>query len=173
MRLFWRHGYGGVSVADLTSAIGIAPPSLYSAFGSKAGLYREALDRYSALPGALSGMAGATSIEEAVTGLLDASIRAVTAGERGCMISTGLVEAAAEHGDLARELADRRRRLCDAIAGALLPLLDPPEAHRLAGYLFLVQQGLSVRARDGASADELGSVAGEVIAGIRARTVAR
>ncbi|WP_163368077.1 TetR/AcrR family transcriptional regulator, partial [Enterobacter hormaechei] len=40
MRLFWRHGYEGVSLNDLTAAIGIAPPSLYAAFGSKAGLYR-------------------------------------------------------------------------------------------------------------------------------------
>jgi AcrR family transcriptional regulator len=53
MRLFRRHGYEGVSVADLTAAIGIAPPSMYAAFGNKAGLYREALDRYTALPGAI------------------------------------------------------------------------------------------------------------------------
>jgi AcrR family transcriptional regulator len=47
MRLFWRHGYAGFSLNDLVSAIGIAPPSsLYAAFGSKAGLYREALDHY-------------------------------------------------------------------------------------------------------------------------------
>src|SRR5690606_20535349 len=48
MRLFWRHGYEGVSVGDLTREIGIAPPSLYAAFGSKAELYREALKRYEA-----------------------------------------------------------------------------------------------------------------------------
>ena len=92
MRLFRRHGYEGVSIADLTGAIGIAPPSLYAAFGSKAGLYREALDRYTALPGAVDGMAGADTLEQAVSGLLTAAIRAVLTDERGCMISTGLVE---------------------------------------------------------------------------------
>ncbi|MCK9194847.1 MAG: TetR/AcrR family transcriptional regulator, partial [Nevskia sp.] len=36
MDLFWQRGYEGVSVADLTAAMKIAPPSLYAAFGSKA-----------------------------------------------------------------------------------------------------------------------------------------
>src|SRR5690606_6207018 len=53
MRLFWRHGYEGVSISDLTKEIGVAPPSLYAAFGSKAGLYREALERYEANFGAI------------------------------------------------------------------------------------------------------------------------
>ena len=48
MELFWRHGYEGVSINDLTHTIAIAPPSLYAAFGSKACLSGEALDRYAA-----------------------------------------------------------------------------------------------------------------------------
>ena len=43
LELFWRQGYEGTSVADLTAALGIKPPSLYAAFGSKEGLYLEAL----------------------------------------------------------------------------------------------------------------------------------
>ncbi|TDK28817.1 TetR/AcrR family transcriptional regulator, partial [Rhizobium deserti] len=35
-RLFHARGYDAVSVADLTDALGINPPSLYSAYGSKA-----------------------------------------------------------------------------------------------------------------------------------------
>jgi AcrR family transcriptional regulator len=147
MRLFWQHGYEGVSVADLTGAIGIAPPSLYAAFGSKAGLYREALDLYAGLPGALDGMQGAKTLEQAITGLLDAAIKAVTAENRGCMISTGLVEGATEQQELARELGDRR----------------------LAAYLSAVQQGMSVQARDGATSKELSRIADETVAGILAR----
>ena len=171
MRLFWRHGYEGVSISDLTHAIGIAPPSLYAAFGSKAGLYREALDRYRTLPGALDGLAGADSLEDAVAALLRAAIRAATAspGERGCMVSTGLVQCAAEHDDLARDLAERRRAMRDAIAHALSDWVATPEAEALAGYLVVVLQGLSVQARDGASRAELERVADEVTAGVRAR----
>ncbi len=34
MEVFWRHGYDGASLAMLTKAMGIKPPSLYAAFGS-------------------------------------------------------------------------------------------------------------------------------------------
>lgn len=37
--LFHSRGYDAVSVADLTKAFGINPPSFYAAFGSKLGLY--------------------------------------------------------------------------------------------------------------------------------------
>lgn len=171
MRLFWRHGYEGVSVSDLTSAIGIAPPSLYAAFGSKAGLYREALDRYQALPGALDGLAQAETLDEAVSGLLRAGIRAATGspGERGCMVSGGMVQCAAEHDDLASDLAARRRSIRDAVARSLSRWLDDAAAGALAGYLVVLLQGLSVQARDGASREDLERVAEEAIAGFRAR----
>ncbi|NYD89185.1 TetR/AcrR family transcriptional regulator [Sphingomonas melonis] len=169
MRLFRIHGYKGVSVADLCGAIGIAPPSLYAAFGSKAGIYREALDLYAGLPGALDGMEGAGSLEAAVGGLLEAAIDAVTSEERGCMISTGLVEGAVEQQQLVRELADRRRALRDRIADALCTWLATDEARRLATYLSAVQQGISVQARDGATATELRGIAEDVVAGIAAR----
>ena len=169
MRLFRRHGYAGVSIADLTGAIGIAPPSLYAAFGSKAGLYREALDRYAALPGALDGLAGAETLEQAVAGLLEAAIKAVVAEERGCMISTGLVEGAAEQQALARELGERRLSLRGRIADGLGRWLGHPEADRLAAYLLAVQQGIAVQARDGATETELLCIKDEVIAGLTAR----
>lgn len=168
MRLFRRHGYEGVSIAELTGAIGIAPPSLYAAFGSKAGLYREALDRYTALPGALDGMAGAETLEQAVSGLLEAAIRAVITDERGCMISTGLVEGAPAQQELARELRERRSKLRSRIADDLSRWLDHEEAGRLAAYLLAVQQGIAIQARDGASEDELLHIRDEVMVGVKA-----
>lgn len=43
-RLFWERGYEGTSTADLTKAMAINPPTLYSMFGSKEDLYRQTLD---------------------------------------------------------------------------------------------------------------------------------
>lgn len=171
MILFWRHGYEGVSITDLTGAIGIAPPSLYAAFGSKAGLYREALDRYATRPGALVGLVQAESLDMAVGGLLRAAIDAAIDPllERGCMVSTGLLACAVEHGELARDLAARRRAVRDAIAEALSRWLERPKAEALAGYLCVVLQGLSVQARDGGSREDLEGLADEALAGIRAR----
>ncbi|WP_395334697.1 helix-turn-helix domain-containing protein [Novosphingobium sp. BL-8H] len=169
MRLFRQHGYEGVSIADLTNAIGIAPPSLYAAFKSKAGLYREALDLYSGLPGALEGMTDASTLEQGLEGFFNAAIQAVTAEERGCMISIGLVEGAVEQHELVIELRNRRRELRDRIAETLCKWLTRPEADRLAKHLSALLQGLAVQARDGATGRDLSLTAQDAIAGIVAR----
>jgi AcrR family transcriptional regulator len=46
LRVFWRKGYEGASLSDLTKAVGVSRPSLYAAFGDKEALFRKALDRY-------------------------------------------------------------------------------------------------------------------------------
>ena len=52
MRQFWQHGYETLSMADLTTCLGINPPSLYAAFGSKQACVLEAIDHYLATRGA-------------------------------------------------------------------------------------------------------------------------
>src|SRR5579862_3206535 len=54
LRVFWRKGYEGTSLSDLTKAVGVNRPSLYAAFGDKKALFRKAFDRY------LTGPAGYT-----------------------------------------------------------------------------------------------------------------
>src|SRR5688572_3296306 len=49
MRIFWRQGFEGTSLADLTESMGINRPSLYAAFGDKAALFQRAVERYVAL----------------------------------------------------------------------------------------------------------------------------
>ncbi|MGO7015428.1 TetR/AcrR family transcriptional regulator [Rhizobium leguminosarum] len=170
MHLFWRHGYEGVSLNDLTTAIGIAPPSLYSAFGSKAGLYREALDRYFGLPGALTALDEASSLMETIETILRKAVDAVTdpQGERGCMVSSGMLQSAAEHAELSSELARRRSGMHEAVTTALLPWLDDQHAGSLARYFMTILQGLSVQARDGASREDLEQVVTHALAGVRA-----
>src|SRR6202020_977184 len=46
LRVFWRHGFEGASMNDLTEAMGITRPSLYAAFGNKEALFHKALDLY-------------------------------------------------------------------------------------------------------------------------------
>lgn len=46
MEVFWTNGYPGTSLTDLTTAMGINKPSLYSAFGNKEELFKHALNLY-------------------------------------------------------------------------------------------------------------------------------
>jgi AcrR family transcriptional regulator len=42
--MFWKNGYEQTSVANLTEAMGITPPSFYFAFESKDGLFRKVIE---------------------------------------------------------------------------------------------------------------------------------
>ena len=44
--LFWRKGYEGTSLSDLTGAMGITAPSFYFAFGNKEKLFRRVIEQY-------------------------------------------------------------------------------------------------------------------------------
>jgi AcrR family transcriptional regulator len=46
MLLFWKRGYEGTSMADLTQAMGLNPSSIYAAFGDKHALFSLAVKRY-------------------------------------------------------------------------------------------------------------------------------
>jgi AcrR family transcriptional regulator len=46
MLLFWRTGYEGTSLSELTHAMGVSAPSLYAAFGDKQQLFFAAAARY-------------------------------------------------------------------------------------------------------------------------------
>jgi len=49
LEVFWRNGYQGSSLSELTAAMGISKPSLYAAYGDKESLYLKALERYASL----------------------------------------------------------------------------------------------------------------------------
>jgi len=53
MEVFWSNGYPGTSLSELTNAMGINKPSLYSAFGNKEKLYQRTLERYVQKHGAI------------------------------------------------------------------------------------------------------------------------
>ncbi|WP_243079602.1 TetR/AcrR family transcriptional regulator [Pantoea sp. MQR6] len=163
LNLFWRHGYEGVSITDLCQAIGIAPPSLYHAFGSKADLYRSALRLYAAGNLTVEEIAAMPSARSAVQSVLAFGVKAVTQPGKpvGCMISSGMLMVGVENADIAAELRTMRaelrealeqRILCDVEAG-LLPLTVDSAA--LARFYATVLQGLSVAAVDGAERAEL------------------
>ena len=166
---FWRLGYEGASITDLTTAMGITPQSLYAAFTSKADLYREALAWYQANVGAFTAqvLRDDPDIVAAFERVLVESARQFSLPDRphGCMISTATLTCASENAAIAQHVASLRRdalvlfhdRIEQGIAsGVLRPDTD---ADVLSRYLGAIIQGMSVQAKDGASEDELLGIA--------------
>lgn len=46
--VFWKNGFQGTSLDDITAATGLSKPSLYAAFGDKNALFLNILERYHA-----------------------------------------------------------------------------------------------------------------------------
>ncbi|MGP5338805.1 TetR/AcrR family transcriptional regulator [Psychrobacter maritimus] len=49
LKLFWQKGFHATSLKDIEEALDMRPGSIYAAFGSKDGLFQEALDYYARL----------------------------------------------------------------------------------------------------------------------------
>ena len=168
LKLFWRKGYEGTTLPELTRAMGINRPSLYAAFGSKEGLFRKALDRYDEGPSAYLSEALKEPTARAVAQrLLDGAIAVVTdrRNPRGCLMVQGAL-ACGEAAELVRkELISRRLASEAAIRERFERALSdgdlPADSHPadLARYVVAVSQGIAVQAVGGASRAELRRVA--------------
>lgn len=175
MMLFWQHGYEATSVAQLTKAMGITPPSLYAAFGDKSGLFREAVQRYLAGGGQTVAaiVGGAPTARDAARELLTAAALGDTRDDAppGCLLASSIVTASAEAAAVREELAAirrdieatlRRRIEQDVASGALPPDAD---AAMLAGHVMAVIQGMSTLAKDGADRARLLGIVDVAMAG--------
>ncbi len=169
MNVFWAKGYDGTSLADLTGAMGINPPSLYAAFGSKEGLFREAVELYSSSEGddIWSGIEQAPTAHEAIATMLRASAESFSrpGKPRGCMIVLSALNADESNAAICEALREQRtgnirqlhERLERAISEGELPDTIDPRA--IATFYASVQHGMSILARDGASRKTLLAVA--------------
>jgi TetR/AcrR family transcriptional repressor of nem operon len=122
MQHFWRCGYESTSLPELLKAMGIARQSLYDTFGSKRGLYINAIEHYRA-----------TQLSQAVTllGREDSpieNVRAVVrffhklaadATSRGCFVANAIVEMGSRDPELEKLLSDTLELLRHGIEGAL------------------------------------------------------
>uniref|UniRef100_UPI00035D3311 TetR/AcrR family transcriptional regulator n=1 Tax=Actinoalloteichus spitiensis TaxID=252394 RepID=UPI00035D3311 len=88
LEVFWRQGYEGTALSDLTEAMGINRPSLYAAYGNKEELFRAAARRYAEGPGGHRRAAlAAPTARAAVERLLRGTVEVVTAREHGgCLV---------------------------------------------------------------------------------------
>ena len=162
--VFWSKGYEGTTMADLSAATNLRPGSIYGAFGSKEGLFKQVVDRYSdtVYGYGAAALAAGTAREVARLWLLGAA-DATTGPDRpaGCL----LVQGALASGDGATAVSSdlrERRQAADVMltgrfarareSGDLPSTVDPGDAAR---YVIALSQGFAVQAASGASRTDL------------------
>lgn len=180
---FWRYGYAGTSMDQLSAATGLHKPSLYGAFGDKKRLYLAALDNY--LADIRAEFAEAFAVPDLFESLYQVSEWSIDKfmgggeGATGCfMMNTAMTEAG-EDPEISRVVRDSMdgleramvRRLQKGIeAGEISDRVDPQS---LAMILVANHYELSARARAGYSRAELRVLADraldlvKAIAGVR------
>jgi len=160
MQVFWVKGYEGASIAALTEAMGINPPSLYAAFGDKEQLFLEAVERYvnarvDSCPYAAEPTARA-AMERLLTYMAQELTETAT-HPSGCMMAMAAATSANASPKLQKALADMRAagreriraRIKRGIADGDVP--SGTDAGALADFYSAILTGMSQQARDGAS----------------------
>ena len=168
LQVFWKKGYEGASLSDLTAAMGINRPSLYSAFGDKRALFSKVLDRYvgetrCGLQEALKQPTARAFAERLLH--RGATSMCSSRNPRGCLLVQGALACGDAADSVRSELISRRHtdevtirnRLKRAKEEGDLPPDSDPSA--LAHYITTVLHGMAVEAASGASPAKLRRVA--------------
>jgi AcrR family transcriptional regulator len=167
LRVFWRKGYEGTALSDLTAAMGINRPSIYATFGNKEALFRKALDRYSEQMTCYTAEALKEPTARAVAQRLmvgTADLLSCPENPKGCLIVQGALACGDDADSIRKELIARR-----AVGEAALrerferakiegDLPAGADAGDLARYVMAVMHGMSVQSAGGASREELQGV---------------
>lgn len=165
LEVFWRQGYEGTGISDLTKAMGIKnAPSLYNAFGNKEQLFIKVLDHYAEGPARYIREAfDQPTARAAVEALLHGAADATTDPDhpRGCITVQGALACspgaeAARDELVARRAAGEtalRERLLRARGNEELPA--GTDADGLARYFATIYQGIAVQAAGGATREQL------------------
>ncbi len=174
MDMFWEHGYEGTSVSQLCAGIGINPPSLYAAFGSKAQLFIDVVDHYE------------RTFWDPVWETFDKEPRVADAFRRffsdfvgvisvpgthlGCLVVQSAVSLEDRTSEVARALAaigdDGVRRFQGKLEFGIRDGQIPTDTDTLAlaHAINMISEGLALRAHDGVPPDMLRR---QVAAGLR------
>lgn len=170
--LFHREGYDGLGVAELTTALGIRPPSFYAAFHSKAALFAKVLERYTRLDGLpiTEILQPDRAVDDGLHALLRAAAQRYSAVPEaaGCLV----IEGQRALDPVARETACGMQGAARAVIRDFIALRLPQQAEALSTFMGVVMAGMSAEARGGASEAQLLVVADVAADAIRARMIA-
>lgn len=174
--VFWRKGYDGTSLNDLTQAMGINKPSLYSAFGNKEQLFLQAIELYEDRHGAFFYQSlEQPTLLESVEYMLEHAVSNLSdpTQPQGCIVVQGALLCSDAASSVKQALIERRKQGGEALkervrlAKAQGELRDGVSADGLAHYLATILQGLTVHVTNGVSEQELREVAALAIETIK------
>lgn len=168
MLLFWQYGYEATSINDLTQALGVTAPSLYSSFGGKAQLFAKCLDYYSEYEGCSIDefFQHSEDIKTALELYLLESLKKLIQSHKptGCMFVVATMNCSEQNIELQQQMIYRRhatkQKLKDyfdqAQLGGQIPLgIDMQD---LADFYSTLLHGMTIQARDGVSILQLEQV---------------
>ena len=164
MHVFWRKGYEGASLNDLTAAMGIQPASLYKAFGNKRALFEKALARYLAGPVAFvdDALNEPTALSVANRILRrEAEFLTERRSRIGCMTIQAALAGGVEGEPIRKKLIALRVKGQDALrqrferAKSEGDLPSDADTADLARFVTVIREGMTVQAINGASREEL------------------
>jgi len=176
MLVFWRNGYPGTSMADLTQAMAINKPSLYAAFGNKEQLFMSALEHYINLysfPAFELLNAPNQPLDQRLYAYLKYIALMFCSPDlpTGCMMANSTCESVGENlpataQNLISDLNNKaRQQLTDffAMEKAKGVIKSGSSPRTLALYLMTINSGMAVLARNGTTPTELDEMIQHVI----------
>lgn len=165
MLLFWERGFEGAGTRELCTAMGISPPSLYHAFGSKLQLFEEVVSTYSER---YTGFVAAAFEEQpdarrATAHLLAGAARQYTQPgcPAGCLIMNSAAGPATSTPEVETALQSIRQAISRRLLAALVADQDAGllpadlDVHGFGMHVLAIWNGMSMQARDGARREEL------------------
>ncbi len=166
--VFWKKGYEGTSMPDLTEAMNMNRPSIYAAFGNKEELFCKALERYSekAIFFARTQL-DKPKLKESVSALLCGAVTSYSCKEspKGCMAVQGAL-ACSDDAKIAQEFSVMRRekmvevlkqRFDRGVNEGELP--NKTDTLDLARFFITIIQGLSIQSASGVKDEALRAIA--------------
>ncbi len=173
MLVFWKRGYEGSSLTELTDAMGISKPTLYAAFGDKESLFREAVRAYMGLNAeeyaAALQLPTAREVVEACL-RLTGGVRDETDVPPGCLLVQGALVGSDGSRKIQDELAVVRNEATKQLEKRFQQAKregDMPgswEPGPLAQYVSALSSGLAVQSSGGAAAAVLNKTIDQVMA---------
>jgi AcrR family transcriptional regulator len=146
MEVFWQKGFEATSISDLTEAMGINPPSLYSAFGDKEHLFLEAIESYQQNRGSSCPYTDEPTARGAIERLLTYMAHDLTANTSAALQKV-LTQKRLEARDHMRLRIKRGIEEGDVPAGT--------DVNALSDFYLTIITGMSLQARDGATRKSL------------------